>query len=219
MKRFRPYLDPRLRERRVRFAGEILCRPEIARFFGSGGVFGAEVWASQSASLASLTSGSEIWIGTMEPMLAAPQPRARARASPLHSARWRRAVARGWTRKDHIHNRECRSAHMELRRTCPQTYCRGKVVVSLCGNLSEILVTSKGSACCHSLNELCRRARAFLLAANVSWVRRHVASQANAADFDSRLAELGSSDQPRSLELRSFEKDQPPTTPSAATTS
>ena len=204
MKRFRPYLDPRLRERRVRFAGEILCRPEIARFFGSGGVFGAEVWASQSASLASLGRWS--------------------RCSQRHShvrgrARWRRAVARGWTRKDHIHNRECRSAHMELRRKCPQTYCRVKVVVSLCGNLSEILVTSKGSACCHSLNELCRRARAFLLAANVSWVRRHVASQANAADFDSRLAELGSSDQPRSLELRSFEKDQPPTTPSAATTS
>ena len=38
---------------------------------------------------------------------------------------------------------------------------------------------------------LSRRACSFLPADYVSWVRRHVPSDHNAADFDSRLGELG----------------------------
>ena len=64
-------------------------------------------------------------------------------------------------------------------------------MVSLEDDLSEILATSRGRAREHALNALCRRACAFLLVAEVSWVRRHEASEANAADFDSRLADLG----------------------------
>ena len=56
---------------------------------------------------------------------------------------------------------------------------------------AEILATSKDRERDYGLNALCRRPCALFLAADVSWVRRHVASDANAAYFDSRLAGHG----------------------------
>ena len=68
----------------------------------------------------------------------------------------------------------------------PPAFCRGKVgEVSQGDNVSEILALSEARA----LNALCRRTCVHFLAGDVRWVCPHVESEANAAGFDSRLAE------------------------------
>ena len=71
-------------------------------------------------------------------------------------------------------------------------------MVSIVDNLSEILATSRRP----SLRS--RRASAFTPAADVSSVRRHVASEAKAADSEFVRLSTGSSDWRMSLEIRKF---------------
>ena len=98
-----------------------------------------------------------------------PKRQASQRRSHVGLGAW--LAGDGWKRKDHTDHQGCRSALMGLRRACRQPCCRGKVVVFLRSNLSEIQATSEGRARDFALDALCRSA--FLLAADVSWVRRH----------------------------------------------
>ena len=64
-------------------------------------------------------------------------------------------------------------------------------MVSFGDNLSEILALESGRARDWELNAICRRAAGMKLYADIDWRRRHIISNANLTNFDSRLADVG----------------------------
>ena len=56
--------------------------------------------------------------------------------------------------------------------------------------MSEILAVEKGRARDYELNSICRQALSLCIACRLTWRRRHIVSEKNLADFDSRLASL-----------------------------
>lgn len=82
-------------------------------------------------------------------------------------------------------------AMLALCRCARVASAHGKIILSAGDNLSEILAIEKGRAKDYSLNCLCRRNGALQLAADMVWRRRHVISEENASDKDSRLVERG----------------------------
>jgi hypothetical protein len=94
-------------------------------------------------------------------------------------------------RAEAIHNKEARSALQGLRRASRRGNAHNKQVLSLGDNMSELLATEFGRARNHELNALCRRSAVLQMSSNIIWKRRHVISEENAADGDSRLADLG----------------------------
>ena len=82
-----------------------------------------------------------------------------------------------WKRPDAIHIKEGRASLLGLQRGCRRAECRGRVILSVGDNMSEILGCEKGRARDRELNALCRRATALRVAANVGWRRRHCIMQ------------------------------------------
>ena len=104
---------------------------------------------------------------------------------------WKRVVAGAWAKAAAIHCKEGRVSLMSLERASRQPLCRGCIVVTFGDNLSEILAIESGRARDWELNAICRRAAGIQLFADIDWRRRHVISNANLADHDSRLADMG----------------------------
>lgn len=65
----------------------------------------------------------------------------------------------------------------------------GRKILSLCDNMSAVLALDKGRAGDPSLNGLCRRAAARIIACDITWRRRHVPTEANMTDWGSRAAD------------------------------
>ena len=134
---------------------------------------------STSRSVSAANLDLENCSGTKEASLSAPRP---VRA-PFDSHEGHpvvvacvtnlRVVAGGWTHRERIHNQECRSALMGLRGACR---LKGKLW-SHWETTCRTFWPGRTRNC--AWNALCRRASAFLLAAEVS-LRRHVASEHNA---------------------------------------
>ncbi|CAK0901720.1 unnamed protein product [Prorocentrum cordatum] len=109
----------------------------------------------------------------------------------LDGARWSRVLVGAWGRREAIHMKECRFSLAGLRHAVADPRAPGCQVLSAGDNLSEIMATEEGRAVDHGLNALCRRAAALQLGAEIRWVRRHVESERNPTDADSRLADKG----------------------------
>ena len=75
----------------------------------------------------------------------------------LNPGRWRLIVAGAWNEASRINLFEARAALLGLRRACAQRTLRGKIVVSLGDNLSEILSIERGRATNRALNAPCRQ--------------------------------------------------------------
>ena len=67
----------------------------------------------------------------------------------------------------------------------------GRLLVSLGDNMSELLVFTVGRARDRHLNSLARQAAGLAFATDSRWARRHVPTDRNISDEDSRLADLG----------------------------
>ena len=106
----------------------------------------------------------------------------------LRPARWQPLVAGAWRHYNRIHDRECRTSLWALRRECALGANRGSTVLSIGDNLSEVLALERGRARNRDLNAVCRQACGLRLATGIAWRRRHVESERNVSDADSRLA-------------------------------
>ena len=107
----------------------------------------------------------------------------------LPIGRWARVLAGAWRLPEAIHMKECRAALLGLRRAVRSRTCWGSLVCSLGDNLSEVLACERGRARNHELNAICRVSSSFQIATGIKWIRRHVRSEDNATDWDSRLAD------------------------------
>ena len=62
----------------------------------------------------------------------------------LDAARWKRVVVGAWKGPDAIHIKEGRASLLGLQRGCRRAECRGRVILSVGDNMSEILGSEKG---------------------------------------------------------------------------
>ena len=82
---------------------------------------------------------------------------------------WRLLFCGGWVKAEAIHCKEARVALMGLRRAARNPRLHDSLLLSLGGNMAEILAVEKGRAKDWELNGLCRRACSFQVACNIQW--------------------------------------------------
>ena len=105
--------------------------------------------------------------------------------------RWVRVVRGAWRCPGKIHALEARATLFGLKKASIETIAHGRVLFSVGDNLSSILAYEKGRARCEDLLAQCRTAAAYLIGAQIRWHHRHVESERNVTDFDSRAADRG----------------------------
>ena len=115
---------------------------------------------------------------------------------PLHPVvvdprSWRRVLVGAWSRPEVIHCCEVRASLLTLRRATRDVRNHGRQLVSIGDNLSEILATERGRGHNYELNAQVRRAAALQIGTGMIWRRRHVPTDLNVTDADSRLADDG----------------------------
>eukprot|EP00438_Fugacium_kawagutii_P002204 Skav236698 [mRNA] locus=scaffold4101:93982:96339:- [translate_table: standard] len=81
------------------------------------------------------------------------------------------------------------SHHINLRRSARVRALHGKVKVTLCDNLAAICAFDKGRSSSSQLNRVCQIAAGYQLVSNIRWRLRHVETDRNPADHDSRFLE------------------------------
>ena len=104
---------------------------------------------------------------------------------------WHRVLAGARARDDAIHSKEASVSALALQRALRRPHDHGHVILGIGDNLAEILASEKGRSKDRELNAVLRRAAACQEAGDFMWKRRHVVSEKNFADFDSRLADEG----------------------------
>jgi hypothetical protein len=82
-------------------------------------------------------------------------------------------------------------ALLGLRRASRDAETEDSIVLSLGGNMSEVLSREKGRARNKELNFQCGEICAVQLSVGISWRRRHVETQRNPADLGSQKADAG----------------------------
>lgn len=106
-------------------------------------------------------------------------------------ARWRLVVRGAWRHSGAIHCHEGRTAVMGLRRASRCADAHDKIVLSLGDNASELLTQEKGRATDFQLNNLCRVSCGLQAGTGIAWRRRHIETDRNCSDYDSRAADRG----------------------------
>ena len=111
--------------------------------------------------------------------------------SLLDASRWSRLLVGGFRSEGAIHYKESYVAVRGLASVCRHVAFHDSILLSLGDNMGELLASEKGRANDRGLNASCRRVCAYQVGANVAWRRRHVVSEENPSDADSRLHEKG----------------------------
>ena len=78
-----------------------------------------------------------------------------------------------------------------MKRSSRDSRLHGHFLLSLGDNMAEVLAFERGRAVNWELNSLCRVAASRQLGCQIVWRRRHVESERNPSDADSRLADRG----------------------------
>ena len=99
---------------------------------------------------------------------------------------WHRVLAGAWARADATHNKEARVSALALQRALRRPHGHGHVILGIGDNLAEILASEQGRSKDRELNAVLKCAAACQEAGDFMWKRRHVVSEKNLADFDSR---------------------------------
>lgn len=105
--------------------------------------------------------------------------------------RWSRVVRGAWRCPGKIHALEARATLFGLKKASTEIIAHGRILFSVGDNLSSILAYEKGRARCEDLLAQCRTAAAYLIGAQIRRHHRHVESERNVTDFDSRAADRG----------------------------
>ena len=113
------------------------------------------------------------------------------RSDILCPSRWRRVLVGAWNDEAHIALKEARTSLFALRRVVPAAPVRGLHVLGLGDNLGAICAFERGRSPDYAVNALCRQACGLCFGRDVVYHQRHVISEDNAADSDSRLADAG----------------------------
>eukprot|EP00438_Fugacium_kawagutii_P021633 Skav219591 [mRNA] locus=scaffold1719:13998:17447:+ [translate_table: standard] len=107
-----------------------------------------------------------------------------------YSLLWRKK----WRDSDsHINIKEGHVALSSLRRTARVCGLHGHLKLTLSDNLSSLSAFERGRSSSFHLNTLCQRAAAYQFAANLRWRLRHIETDRNPADRDSRFLERNTS--------------------------
>jgi hypothetical protein len=104
------------------------------------------------------------------------------RFSLLWRKRWRDSG-------NHINVKEAMVALSSLRRTARVGSLHGRLKVTLCDNLSALCAFERGRSSSFHLNRVCQMAAAYQFAARLRWRLRHIETDRNPADRDSRFTE------------------------------
>lgn len=110
----------------------------------------------------------------------------------FEAPRYQLLVARRWKYKhEHINLKEARVCLMGLRRHCRLSSCINTRLLSLSDNMVSVLCFEKGRSKSYSMNQLARRAAAYVIGARLQWILRHVPSHLNVSDAPSRWHDPG----------------------------
>ena len=102
------------------------------------------------------------------------------RFSLLWKKRWRDSGS-------HINVKEAMVALSSLRRTARVARLHGRLKVTLCDNLAALCAFERGRSSSFPLNRVCQMASAYQFAARLKWRLRHIETDRNPADRDSRF--------------------------------
>ena len=105
--------------------------------------------------------------------------------------RWARVARGAWRCPGKIHALEARATLYGLKKASAEIVTHGWIVFSVGDNLSSILAYEKGRARCEDLLAQCRQAAGRRLRRRRAdrWHHRHVESERNVTDHDSRAAD------------------------------
>ena len=89
-----------------------------------------------------------------------------------------------------------------LKKASAEIVTHGRIVFPVGDNLSSILAYEKGRARCEDLIAQCRQAAGYIIGAQIRWHHRHIESERNVADHDSRAADRGARSPSRTSSIR-----------------
>ena len=104
----------------------------------------------------------------------------RGRFTLLWRKRWRSG-------NEHINIKEGRVALSSLRRSVRVTSLHGKLKVTLTDNMAALSAFDRGRSSSFALNKLCREASSMQFVSGIRWRLRHIETDRNPADRDSRF--------------------------------
>ncbi|CAK0850546.1 unnamed protein product, partial [Prorocentrum cordatum] len=111
--------------------------------------------------------------------------------SVVDRRRWAFIVRGAWRHAAPIHVKEARTQLLGLIRASRSTRMHGHRIGSLGDNMSALLSFEKGRARDSALRQLCRVASARQIATDIQRRQRHVETDRNPTDHDSRAADQG----------------------------
>ena len=100
-------------------------------------------------------------------------------------------MASAWRSPGKIHTLEARATPYGLKKASAEIVTHGRIIFSVGDNLCSILAYEKGRARCEDLLAQCRQAAGYVIGAQIRWHHRHIESERNVTDHDSRAADRG----------------------------